>query len=89
MEPDTTAIDTAILSITAAALDATLPLDRMLQFFRFAHLPAHLAAISAPFAELAVRLVTELPPDPERTAALRKLLEAKDCAVRARLAVEA
>ena len=53
---------------------------------RFRHLPAHLQAVSAPFAVLADSLVAELPRNPERTVALRKLLEAKDAAVRARLA---
>jgi hypothetical protein len=57
----------------------------MLQFFDFQHLPKHLAEISAPFASLAHSIVLTLPRNPERTVALRKLLEAKDCAVRARL----
>jgi len=55
----------------------------MLQFFDYRHLPEHLQAVSKPFSELANRLATELPQNPERTVALRKLLEAKDCAVRA------
>lgn len=59
------------------------PVDRMEQFFVYAHLPAHLQAISKPFGELASHIVTTLPSNPERTVALRKLLEAKDCAVRA------
>lgn len=59
--------------------------DRMLQFFGYEHLPAHLQAVSKPFAELAAALVEKLPSNPERTVALRKLLEAKDCAVRATL----
>lgn len=57
--------------------------DRMLQFFSYAHLPEHLQAVSAPFCELATQIVDTLPMNPERTVALRKLLEAKDCAVRA------
>lgn len=57
--------------------------DRMMQFFAFAHLPAHLQAISRPFGELAQQMVDTLPSNAERTAGLRKLLEAKDCAVRA------
>lgn len=57
--------------------------DRMLQFFAYAHLPPHLQAISAPFRELAQLIVNTLPINAERTAGLRKLLEAKDCAVRA------
>jgi len=57
--------------------------DRMMQFFVYAHLPQHLQAISKPFGELAQNIVLTLPSNPERTVALRKLLEAKDCAVRA------
>jgi hypothetical protein len=59
--------------------------DPMLQFFEFAHLPTHLQQASIPFYELACSLVATLPRNPERTVALRKLLEAKDCAVRAKL----
>lgn len=59
--------------------------DRMLKWFKFDHLPVHLQAVSGPFAELAYRVVAEIEPGPERTVALRKLLEAKDAAVRARL----
>lgn len=59
--------------------------DPMLQFFGYEHLPAHLQEHSKPFSELAAQLVSTLPRNPERTAALRKLLEAKDCAVRARI----
>jgi hypothetical protein len=44
--------------------------------------------VSAPFAQLAERLVAEVPRNPERTVALRKLLEAKDAAVRAAVWVE-
>lgn len=62
------------------------PQEFLLQFFAWAHLPPHLQEASRPFGELAERLVETLPRNPERTTALRKLLEAKDCAVRARLA---
>lgn len=58
----------------------------LLQFFEYAHLPPHLQEISKPFGELAKQIVDTLPSNPERTVALRKLLEAKDCAVRAKLA---
>ena len=58
---------------------------QLLSFFAYEHLPAHLQAISRPFHELAIDLVAELPSSPELTAGLRKLLEAKDCAVRASL----
>jgi len=57
----------------------------MLQFFAYEHLPPHLQEISKPFGQMAQMLVMSLPRNPERTVALRKLLEAKDCAVRALL----
>lgn len=59
--------------------------DRMLQFFEYAHLPAPLQIISKPYCDLAHEAVRTQPSNPERTAGLRKLLEAKDCAVRAAL----
>lgn len=57
--------------------------EPMLQFFGYEHLPEALQQHSKPFADLATRIVATLPRNPERTVALRKLLEAKDCAVRA------
>jgi hypothetical protein len=59
--------------------------EHIAQFFAFAHLPPHLQSVSEPFANLANYVLT-LPRNPERTVALRKLLEAKDAAVRAALA---
>lgn len=59
--------------------------EPILQFFTYSHLPAKLQEVSKPFGELAEGLVETLPRNPERTTALRKLLEAKDCAVRALL----
>lgn len=59
--------------------------EPMLQFFTWEHLPAHLASMSKEFASLANHLVSHAPRNPERVVALRKLLEAKDCAVRALL----
>ena len=58
-------------------------MSSILQFFECGHLPDHLRAISTPFGELARQMVNDLPDNAERAAALRKLLEAKDCAVRA------
>lgn len=58
-------------------------MDRMLQFFTYEHLPPHLQEVSKPFCELAHKIVTTFPANAERTAGLRKLLEAKDCVVRA------
>lgn len=63
--------------------------EPLLQFFSWKHLPANLQQISAPFGELAEKIVRDLPRNPERTVALRKLLEAKDCAVRAVIYLEA
>lgn len=61
-------------------------MNPIMQFFRSAHLPEHLAAVARPFESLA-KTVSDLPENPEREAALRHLLEAKDAAVRARLYV--
>lgn len=57
--------------------------DPILQFFAYGHLPPHLQERSRPFGDLAAHIVDTLPRNPERTVALRKLLEAKDAAVRA------
>lgn len=58
----------------------------ILQFFAYAHLQPEQALIAAPFSHLAHKLVCNDKRDgPELTVALRKLLEAKDCAVRASL----
>jgi hypothetical protein len=74
------------------------PTEHILQFFAYAHLPPHLQAISKPFCELAHTIAGPsatpvgepinwpLPRNPERIVALRKLLEAKDAAVRALVA---
>ena len=60
-------------------------MDYLLQFFKYEHLPSDLQEVSKPFCDLALQIVNSLPSNPERTTALRKLLEAKDCAVRAKL----
>lgn len=62
-----------------------LALEPIGQFFAFEHLPPQLQDFSAPFAILAANLIGLLPRSPELTVALRKLLEAKDAAVRAKL----
>lgn len=56
--------------------------EKLMQFFKYDHLPQQLQVVSKPFGELADKIVV-LPKNSERTVALRKLLEAKDCAVRA------
>ena len=60
--------------------------EHISQFFAYQHLPEVLRAVSRPFCDLAEIIVDTLPRNPERTVALRKLLEAKDAAVRAALA---
>lgn len=57
--------------------------DHILQFFHYSHLPEALQARSKPFCELARMMIDSTPRNPERTVALRKLLEAKDANVRA------
>ena len=54
-----------------------------LKWFEYAHLPDHLQVISKPFNQLARKICRSIEPGPERTVALRKLLESKDAAVRA------
>lgn len=60
--------------------------EHTLQFFAYEHLPAKLQEVSRPFAEHAQRIVDNVPRNPERSVALRKLLEAKDATVRATIA---
>ncbi|MDD9738466.1 hypothetical protein PVW47_01590 [Marinovum sp. SP66] len=55
----------------------------IMKFFEYAHLPPHLQAVSKPFGDMAAQLNDQLPDGPEKWAGLRKLLEAKDCMVRA------
>lgn len=61
---------------------AALP---MLRFFHYSHLPPALRATSEEFCKLARYTLDSLPSNAERTVSLRKLLEAKDAAVRANL----
>jgi hypothetical protein len=57
--------------------------ERMLKLFALGHLRPDLLAVSRMFCDLAHCLVAMVPAGPERTVSLRKLLEAKDAAVRA------
>lgn len=57
----------------------------VLQYFQYAHLPENLKTVSIPFNTLAWKLAKTLPDGPEKSVALRKLLESKDAAVRAAL----
>lgn len=70
--------------VTESATPPPQAVEHIEQFFAFAHLPQHLQDVSKPFSDLA-QVVLRLPRNPERTVALRKLLEAKDAAVRARV----
>lgn len=58
----------------------------IMKYFEFAHLPPALQEVSQPIAVLAQQMDSLLPDGAEKSAGLRKLLEAKDCLVRARLA---
>lgn len=62
-------------------------IQHVLQFFKYDHLPDHLQKASKPFAELAIQVAERAPENQETTVALRKLLEAKDAAVRAVLTI--
>jgi hypothetical protein len=57
----------------------------LLQFFSYDHLPEHLQETSKMFHDLAQKIVSNSEANPEQTPSLRKLLEAKDCAVRAKI----
>lgn len=59
------------------------PNERMGRWFEYKHLPAHLQEVSKRFYAMACVLCQLIERGPERTVALRKLLEAKDAAVRA------
>jgi hypothetical protein len=59
---------------------------KLLTFFSYDHLDEQKQAIVIPFADLAAELAADDTLElEEQTMALRKLLEAKDCAVRASL----
>lgn len=59
----------------------------ILKYFEYDHLPEALQRVSEPFHGLAHRLDQTLPPGPESSVALRKVLEGKDAAVRAALEI--
>jgi hypothetical protein len=60
-------------------------MNPILQFFTYKHLPEHLQEVSKPFCELTIWISENLKSNSETSTALRKLLEAKDAAVRAKL----
>lgn len=57
----------------------------LLRFFEYGHLPPHLQRHSMLCHKLAHAMADDLADGPELAAGLRKLLEAKDCFVRASL----
>lgn len=57
----------------------------IMKYFVFVHSPEKLQKVSQPIDELAKAMENALPDGPEKEAGLRKLLEAKDCFVRAAL----
>nr|ELR5264573.1 hypothetical protein [Providencia rettgeri] len=57
----------------------------IMKYFEYQHLPAHLQEVSKPIGALAKQMDELLPDGAEKSAGLRKLLEAKDCLVRAKL----
>ena len=57
----------------------------IMKYFEYEHLPPRLQAVSKPISDLAQDFDREIPESAEKTAGLRKLLEAKDCFVRAAL----
>ena len=59
-----------------------------IKYFAYEHLPAHLQEISKPLGDLARQMEEKLPDGPEKSAGMRKLLEAKDCFVRAALEIQ-
>ena len=54
-----------------------------IKYFEYGHLPEQLQKVSKPISDLAHLMEDTLPEGPEKSAGMRKLLEAKDCFVRA------
>ena len=64
--------------------DSIMP-SPIMEFFEYSHLPLYLQEVSGACADLAHEMEGNLPDDPEKSAGLRHLMEAKDCFVRARI----
>ncbi|MEE9374517.1 MAG: hypothetical protein V3V00_15790 [Saprospiraceae bacterium] len=58
---------------------------KILKFFEYGHLPPTLQKISKPICHMANDLDKKIDDSEEKDAGFRKLLEAKDCLVRAYL----
>jgi hypothetical protein len=74
-----------ISDTSTGGMKAAAAQEPIMQFFAFEHLKPDLQIVSSQFYFTAIYLLEQLPRNPERTVALRKLLEAKDAAVRAKL----
>ena len=59
--------------------------NEIMRYFEYSHLPEHLQKASKPLGDLAAKMAEELPDCVEKSVGMRKLLEAKDCFVRAAL----
>lgn len=87
------AVDTAVerdtgikvTDTTGIPLHVQYPEVEIAHFFEYDHLPPQLQSVSHWFHGAASFVLARLPASAERTVALRKLLEAKDAAVRAQL----
>lgn len=60
-----------------------MPPNPIMRFFTYEHLPGHLKDVSRKICVAAQELDATIPDSAEKSAGLRKLLEAKDCFVRA------
>ena len=60
-------------------------MNEIMKYFKYDHLPVHLQQVSKSCYDLAYEMNNVLPNGPEKSAGLRKLLEAKDCFVRSSL----
>ena len=61
--------------------------NTIMQYFTYEHLPDHLKEVSKSLCELAILMDESLPDGAEKSAGLRKLLEAKDCFVRSLIGI--
>ncbi|MEE9923716.1 MAG: hypothetical protein PBV01_10190 [Brucella anthropi] len=59
--------------------------SHILKYFAYEHLPPLLREVSKPIGDLAREMDGTLPDCAEKAEGLRKLLEAKDCLVRAKM----
>jgi hypothetical protein len=64
---------------------SNLGIAPIMKFFAYEHLPEKLQKISQPICDIAREYEKSISDSAEKSAGLRKLLEAKDCLVRAAL----